>query len=327
MKTAFHAGVSGLMAYQQMMDTIGNNIANVNTTGYKTSRVTFQDIFSQTAAGGTANLGFIGGTNPMQIGLGIKLATVDVLHTPAPIARTDNPFDMMIEGDGYFIVQNENGDPFYTRAGNFYLDDLGYLVTSHGYYVMGYVGEFTFVPGVEGTEDDPGPPFVPGDDPIMASLIPGEIDYSQLSRIQLRVDNPDYYPDEIDDPYEPGYNGAAFIDLLGFSVGQDGSVSVILNNIKTTIATLGIGMFPNPGGLEKAGNSLYREGPASGQVVETTALQNGAGKVNGGGLEMSNVDLATEFTDMIVTQRGFQANSRIITVSDTMLEELVNLKR
>jgi len=285
------------------MDVIGNNIANVNTTGYKTSRVIFQDIFSQTSRGGMANTGINGGTNPVQIGLGIKLSTIDVMHTPAPFQRTDEPFDMMVEGDGYFIVQSPNGY-FYTRAGNFKRDDEGWLTTSDGYYVMGYIGELTYVAGVPADGDDPAiPPSVEVDD----------IDYENLSRIRLRVPG----AADTDKP----------IDLVGFAVGDDGSVSVIIDNEKVTIAKIALAMFSNPGGLEKAGNSMYRATAPSGEALPTMALDNGSGKIIGGGLEMSNVDLATEFTDMIVTQRGFQANSRIITVSDTLLEELVNLKR
>ena len=312
MMRSLYSGISGLKNHQTRMDVIGNNIANVNTVGYKTSRVVFQDIFSQTIKSGTANLGYIGGTNPTQIGLGIKLSTVDVLHTPAPIARSDNPFDVMIEGDGYFILQDENQNYYYTRAGNLYLDDEGYLVSSHGYYVMGYTYALSWDPGEDPDESPEGNP-IPGTG-IPASVIIDEegLGLSEgLSRIRLRVEDEDGYTE----------------DLVGFSVGKDGSVSVIINNIKETIGYLSLSMFSNPGGLEKAGNSLYRQGPASGVSQPTTALMDGAGSVLGGGLEMSNVDLATEFTDMIITQRGFQANSRVITVSDTLLEELVNLKR
>jgi flagellar hook protein FlgE len=142
---------------------------------------------------------------------------------------------------------------------------------------------------------------------------------------------------------EPGMTNEAYMALLeawvetqtdteevglpGFSVADNGDISVILGNRKVIIGRLALGMFSNPSGLEKTGNSLYRETASSGPVVVTEAFEDGAGKIDGGGLEMSNVDVANEFTDMIVTQRGFQANSRIITVSDTMLEELVNLKR
>ena len=313
MMRSLYSGISGLKNHQTRMDVIGNNIANVNTVGYKTSRVIFQDIFSQTVKSGTPNLDYIGGTNPMQIGLGIKLSSVDVLHTPAPIARTDNPFDVMIEGDGFFILQDENQNYYYARAGDFRLDDQGYLVSSHGYYVMGYTYPLSW-------EDEIPPQYTPEGNLVPGTGIPGHIIVDEngdglsdgLERIQMKFEDSTLGISE---------------DLVGFSVGQDGSVNAIINNIKEAVAYLGVAMFSNPGGLEKAGNSLYREGPASGEALHTLPYMDGAGKTLGGGLEMSNVDLATEFTDMIITQRGFQANSRVITVSDTLLEELVNLKR
>ena len=330
MMRSLYSGISGLRNHQTRMDVIGNNIANVNTTGYKTSRVIFQDIFSQTAAGGTAgtpDLG-VGGTNPMQIGLGIKLSSVDILHTPAPFQRTDNPLDMMIGGEGFFIVQGPEG-PFYTRAGNFKIDDQGYLVTTDGFYVMGTAYELYYDPGQAAVGTDPTDadyvPAVPAGIFVDKDVQINDEPPLGLSRICVRVENLDY--DGVDDPDDADYMGPEFFELVGFSVGKDGSVEVIIDNRKATIAQLAVAMFSNPGGLEKAGNSLYRETSSSGGVQVGIAYQNGAGTVEAGGLEMSNVDLATEFTDMIVTQRGFQANSRIITVSDTMLEELVNLKR
>ena len=363
MMRSLYSAISGLKNHQTRMDVIGNNIANVNTVGYKTSRTIFQDIFSQTAAAGTANQGFIGGTNPVQIGLGIKLATIDVLHTPAPFQRTDNPFDMMIEGDGFFILMTEvDGVPnyYYTRAGNFYLDNEGYLVSSHGYYVMGYTlnPEYVETEGMNWTDWVTYQTSLGNDyttwftdlDPItslpihdqdlgeypdgyLSQIIPGHFEFvepmsASLNKIQLRFEGP--FTDGFYAATDPEYDvllAGEYKELNGFSVGMDGSVSVILDNVKVTIAYLGISMFSNVAGLEKAGNSLYRETTSSGEAQWDLALKNGAGRVNGGGLEMSNVDLATEFTDMIVTQRGFQANSRVITVSDTLLEELVNLKR
>ena len=327
MMRSLYSGISGLRNHQTRMDVIGNNIANVNTIGYKTSRVVFQDVFSQTSSAGSANqaaLGGMGGTNPLQIGLGMKLSTVDVIHTGAPIQRTDNPFDLMVNGDGMFIVQGPEG-PFYTRAGNFYLDDEGYLVTSHGYYVLAWTTEdqraymnlrepnTTATPPIDGdyditfNETDLVPPPFDADEPVLSRI--------RLKAAEMSIASGD--PVDLEEDSE----------LVGFSVGSKGEITVLINNIKTQIGTLGIAVFSNYTGLEKAGNSLYRQSLPSGNAILTGALQEGAGDFTGGGLEMSNVDLANEFTDMIVTQRGFQANSRIITVSDTMLEELVNLKR
>jgi len=339
MMRSLYSGISGLRNHQTRMDVIGNNIANVNTTGYKTSRVIFQDIFSQTSSGGMANTGPIGGTNPIQIGLGIRLSTIDVLHTRSAFARSDNAFDMMVNGDGFFIagtmidpmyeVGSAAYEKLFTRAGNFKLDDEGYLTTSDGRYVLGYVGE-VYVTVV--------PPVAPATEPTYTfDIIPPDVsDPDALTRIRIRIDENSTNLIDASNPPDPLppatianiLNADAFPgDLMGFSVGNDGSISIILNEEKMTIGQLALAMFSNPGGLEKAGGNYYRVTAPSGAAVIGPALENGSGEIMAGGLEMSNVDLATEFTDMIVTQRGFQANSRIITVSDTMLEELVNLKR
>jgi len=310
------------------MDVIGNNIANVNTIGFKASRTIFQDVFSQTVQMGSGNMAAewgSGGTNAIQIGLGVRLSTIDVLHGPAPMQRTDRALDMMINDDGYFIVGMPSAlheDPFgidpdadpadiarfdylYTRAGDFRLDNEGYLVTSTGHYVMG----FAVSPYVI---DDPGPP--PTYEEINIEDYNPDV-HGPIFWMTNREDDPFPMAIKVDD------------EQVGLMVDADGMVSVIQNERRVTIFQLAIANFANVEGLERVGNSKYREGTSSGTAQIGVAGENGTGTVSSGGLEMSNVDLATEFTDMIVTQRGFQANSRIITVSDTMLEELVNLKR
>ena len=394
MMRSLYSGISGLRNHQTRMDVIGNNIANVNTAGYKTARTIFQDIFSQNVSAGMANTGPVGGTNPTQIGLGIRLSTIDVLHTRAAFQRTDRETDMMVNGDGFFIVAAPDGGYYYTRAGNFDIDNEGYLVNSLGYYVMGV--NYTLKMGVidvgsagDGDEaidwDGIAPPTPPAGYRAPKIGIVAEVEapvdegYTHgLSRIRLvafpTANNEPIDPEELSvlaglqlalndaraalaaaratgvgadiaDALEDFNDAVADLDqwfedngyasdpnnprpLTGFSVGNDGSASVIIDNRKVVIGEIQLAMFSNPPGLEKAGNSLYRESASSGAVlVSRPIVENGAGRIDGGGLEMSNVDLSSEFTDMIVTQRGFQANSRIITVSDTMLEELVNLKR
>ena len=408
MMRSLYSGISGLRNHQTRMDVIGNNIANVNTAGYKTSRVIFQDIFSQNVSAGMGNQGEIGGTNPTQIGLGIRLSTVDVIHTRAAFQRTDNPTDMMINGDGFFVVGTPEGY-FYTRAGNFVIDNDGYLVNSQGLYVMGNSARLKMgVVDVGSAGDDPPviwdgvtPATPPAGyrapvigivaEPEETPLWDDDMGFTQgLNRIRVKafptsntapipaaqhqvliglynaIENPLtgtppgtrallQQARESGDPLAIAAAQTAFAtsvaaldawfeidhpgignfaedptnprDLTGFNVGDNGDVSVILQNRKVVIGRIQVAMFSNPPGLEKAGNGLYRETASSGGAVIDDPLKNGAGRIDGGGLEMSNVDLADQFTDMIVTQRGFQANSRIITVSDTMLEELVNLKR
>lgn len=279
MMRSLYSGVAGLRNHQTRMDVIGNNIANVNTTAYKTSRTVFQDIYSQTVKTASAGTATLGGTNPSQIGLGVRLATIDTIFTSGATQITDNPADLAIEGDGFFVVDTNgtaSGGLAYTRAGNFYIDNSGMLVTSDGYFVMGYASN---------------------------NLNPSNPTASSLGKIDL----------------------SAYTNI---SIAQTGIITGINSaGNKVEVAQIAMAMFTNNSGLEKAGGSLYNRTASSGDPVYTYAQNKGAGKLNPGGLEMSNVDLAAEFTDMIVTQRGFQANSRIITTSDSMLEELVNLKR
>jgi flagellar hook protein FlgE len=294
MMRSLYSAVSGLRNHQTRMDVIANNIANVNTVGYKTSRVVFQDIFSQTSRSASGSTGTIGGTNPIQIGLGITLSAIDVIQTESAFARTDRPLDFMISGEGFFIIQTPT-ETLYTRAGNFYIDDDNYLVNSSGYYVMGY------------------------EEVNMADI---DTD-TALAKIKLSWD---------DGGTEKRYMNIG-IDKNGQITGKrievDNSdpTNIVVTETIETIGFLSLATFNNTSGLEKAGESLYRESNNSGTATYSLPNTEGAGKLMGGGLEMSNVDLANEFTDMIITQRGFQANSRSITVSDTMLEELINLKR
>ena len=272
MMRSLYSGVTGLRNHQTRMDVIGNNISNVNTVGYKSSRVVFQDIFSQTVSPASGANGTVsGGTNPKQIGLGSMLASIDVMSTESSTQYTGNTLDLAISGDGYFVV-TANGVNTYTRAGNFYTDENNDLVTSSGAFVQGYLV------GADGTVG------------------------TKLSNIRL-------------DPT---------LDRL--AIDENGRVTAQSGSDKVVIAQIVLATFANNNALEKAGANTYRSTENSGEAVLTTPGVK-SGKLSSGSLEMSNVDLAAEFTDMIVTQRGFQANSRIITTTDSMLEELVNLKR
>jgi len=138
MLRSLYAGVSGLKNHQTKMDVVGNNIANVNTIGFKSSRVTFQDIYSQTLAPASAPTTDFGGTNPQQVGLGVALGSIDVMQTRAAIEYTGAPLDLSIDGDGFFVVKDGNRE-LYTRAGNFFLDSNSNLVTSGGLMVQGQI--------------------------------------------------------------------------------------------------------------------------------------------------------------------------------------------
>ena len=271
MLRSLYSGISGLKNFQTKLDVVSNNIANVNTYGFKKSRITFKDAISQTIATATeGETGGRGGTNAIQVGLGSEVASIDTVHTEGSIQTTGRILDLAISGgDSYFVVSD--GDQlYYTRAGNFYFDEEGYLVNADGYRVQGY---------------DP-----------------------DGNRIDIQVD------------FETQ-------DVAGFSISPTG-IFYIQNEAGDVqeLATFVLARFNNPGGMLKVGGNLFVESQNSGEPIFGTG--GGAyGTINSGKLEMSNVDLTEEFTEMIVAQRAFQSNARIITTSDEILQELVNLKR
>jgi flagellar hook protein FlgE len=262
MLRSMYSGISGMKNFQVKLDVIGNNIANVNTYGFKKGRTTFKDLVSQQIAGAAAPGTGRGGVNPKQVGLGSQLATIDTVHTQGSLQTTGRPLDLGISGDGFFEVK-DGANTLYTRAGNFYLDQAGDLVTGDGLYVQDIAGSKINIPTA----------------------------------------------------------------AESFSIGSDGKVNYILNGALTSTQTIKLTKFPNTSGLDKVGGNYYSESSNTGTKVEGAPSTSGLGAIEAGTLEMSNVDLSEEFTEMIVAQRGFQANTRIITTSDEILQELVNLKR
>ncbi|MVO99153.1 flagellar basal body rod protein FlgG [Paenibacillus lutrae] len=276
MLRSMYSGISGMRGFQTKLDVIGNNIANVNTAGFKKGRVMFQDILSQTVSGETAPASTTqGGVNSKQIGLGVGTAAIDTVHTGGSAMTTNVPTDLRIDGNGFFAVTQAGAEPvFLTRAGNFYVDGDNYIVNPEGMYLMSTDGE----------------------------------------PIQL-------------DP-----------TATKFSIAQDGTVMQVIGGVATpSTYKIAVVKVANPAGLNKAGGNLYEYtlNADLNNVVDIGFLSSalpadpatGTGSIISGQLEMSNVDLTEEFSEMIVSQRGFQANSRIITTSDEILQEIVNLKR
>ncbi|MFE5319596.1 flagellar basal body rod protein FlgG [Paenibacillus sp. NPDC056579] len=274
MLRSLYSGVSGMRGFQTKLDVIGNNIANVNTTGFKAGRVMFKDILSQTVSGVTApEEGAKGGVNAKQIGLGVSISAIDTVHTPGSAMTTNVPTDLRIDGDGFFAVSTDGttDSMFLTRAGNFTIDASRQLVNADGMFVLS-------------TEGGP---------------------------ITLEEDD------------------------TAFSISQNGEVITTKSDGTTNVAAvIAVAKVTNPAGLEKVGGNLYRSTANSNidpEIDLGAAIPNdpttGTGAIIAGQLEMSNVDLTSEFTEMIVAQRGFQSNSRIITTSDEILQEVVNLKR
>ena len=420
MLRSMFSAISGLKAHQTKLDTVGNNIANVNTVGYKSSQTVFQDTLSQVLSNGSAPTESTGGTNPAQVGLGVKVAGITTNFSQGSTQSTSRSTDFMISGDGFFVTENGAGEQLYTRAGSLDFDGQGRLVTSDGAILQGWMA------GADGTVDTNGGigdlsvPYGKVMAPqastsggftgnLSSGAAVGDAVESQISMFDalgnahqvtatftktaantwtvalsdagtaLASGTMTFDPtsgalssftydangdgDETDAgdvsadntlPFtsaDPSWtnavtmslgsisqfgaassmkptttDGYAMGTLQSFSLSADGTiVGVYSNSLRQDIGKLALATFANPGGLEKAGGSSFRVGNNSGVAVIGAAGTNGAGTLTAGALEMSNVDLASEFTDLIIAQRGFQANSRVITTSDEVLQSLVNL--
>jgi flagellar hook protein FlgE len=483
MMMSMFSSVSGLRSHQIKMDVIGNNIANVNTIGFKGARATFQEIFSQTLSSGGAPdlMTGRGGTNPMQIGLGMNVDAISTDMGRGSVQRTESPTDLSIEGEGFFVVRSGNEGAYtFTRAGNFTIDKAGNLVTSTGKNVYGWM---RYVYGDNGYEFDTQEPIrpinlyediynmnkriiaakatteailsgnldatrpaifgtttsnepVPVTDEYLADgtasadgdgipdvdgqnvdphfIVPINVydDLGNEYKINLKFWKTYVYYNESEDPdmrmtqwyylVDPA-NGATaessdetiasgylcfdsqgrivttdtnfpisadfvlkpapetgagpftvrldmrqlsqYADdssvkpmrvdgyppgtLVTFSIGDDGVITGVYDNGRQQpLGLIALATFENPAGLEKVGANEFRQTTNSGDFkLPNKPGTSGAGTLVPGTLEMSNVDLAGQFTDMIITQRGFQANSRVLTTSDEILQELANLKR
>ena len=411
MMRSMYAGVSGLRNHQIRMDVIGNNIANVNTVGFKTGRVNFQEIFNQTIRGASSPLGSRGGTNPQQVGLGMGLSSIDTLQTQGNLQTTGKMTDLAIQGNGFFVL-NADGNLAYTRDGAVDLDANGNLINpSNGMKVQGWMADATGafpaknpntikdiqipvgqsiaaaatanvsfaknldagtpVAGTYVTSIDvydslgarrsvtmtfsktavaPGPPptstwswTASGDGAGTGSLtfnaagqltaggtgtmtVTGSAGAGNFTTALNFTGLTQYATQST--VAATGRDGYPMGSLMTFTIDSTGTVTgVYSNGLTQKIAQTAVATFANPGGLLKMGENLFQESNNSGirDIGETGT--GGRGTIAPGTLEMANVDLSLEFTNMISTQRGFQANSRIITTSDEMLQELVNLKR
>ena len=297
MMAGMYAAISGLDANQAMLNETANDLANVNTVGYKAASVTFADSLTQVMHGASGPTSSNGGTNPEQIGLGVQVdATINEM-TEGSFQTTNNPLDVAIEGPGFLRVgpgAPKEGQPTeglpnnvnYTRAGDLTTDAAGYLTTQSGEYVVGR-------------------------NALVASEAP----------------TGDTYEAGTEDSYiriPPGSSNVA--------IGQDGSVSYTDEEVGTenylkrvTSGYLSLATFANESGLERLGGSLWAQTANSGTPIVGTPDTAGFGSSIGGELEMSNVDMATEMTNMITAERGYQANSRTITTADEMLGTLVSM--
>jgi len=275
MMRGMFAAISGLKTHQVMLDVTSNDIANVNTIGYKSARTTFKDSLTQLQRGASGPGGGTGGANAAQIGLGTQLGSIDNLMQSGALQSTGNPLDVAIQGPGMFRVASSTANPpvanpaavEYTRAGNFTTNSTGYLVTQDGYFVQGRTA---------------------GGADTLINIPPGS---------------------------------------TNVAIGQNGDVTYVDGTgTRVTAGYLSLATFSNSAGLERTGNNRWLQSANSGGPTIGTPSAT-IGFTTAGAIEMSNVDLAQSFTNMITAQRGFQANSRVISTSDEMLQDLVNLKR
>lgn len=463
MMRSLYAGVSGMQNHQTRLDVIGNNVANVNTTGFKRGRVNFQDMISQQMSGAASPTTEVGGVNPKEVGLGVTVAAIDTVFTQGNLQTTGVSTDIAIQGNGFFVMKNGE-ESFYTRAGAFSLDSEGTLVNpANGMRVQGWMADEIngqmVLQTAGSTEDliipvgskDPAkatenvnfacnlnkntPEILEGASPediargtwsteqkiydsfgnehmlnVSFTRVVGNpnqwqatvvIDPDMAEESQTRVGlnttdgqentflinfdntgtlqsvtdsagnltNPEGQivlqtsfnviganPDEDGNPtrqtlninlgtigsqkntitqsastsstkafYQDGYT-MGYLD--NFKIDSSGIITgVYSNGTNRTIGQIALATFANQGGLEKAGDNTYVESNNSGMANIGTSGIAGKGSMLAGALEMSNVDLTEQFTDMIVTQRGFQASSKTITTADTLLETVMNLKR
>jgi flagellar hook protein FlgE len=280
MMRGMYSAISGLKNHQVMLDVTANDLANVNTVGFKASRVSFRDSLAQLQRSGASATTGTAGAKSAQIGLGVQLGSIDNLMTNGAFQSTGSPYDVAIQGSGWFRVSNlaaPGATDEYTRAGNFTLNDAGELATQDGWHIVGYGADTAGAPDTAG-----GPKFI---------TIPAGATDVAISP-----------------------NGAVTYTPSG-------------GGTRGTAGYLSLTSFPSEAGLERSSANRWRANGSSGAGTTGVPETAGLGSTVGGVLEMSNVDLATEFTNMITAQRGFEASSRVLSTADEMLQDLVNLKR
>jgi flagellar hook protein FlgE len=404
------AAISGLKNHQTFMDVVGNNIANVNTTGFKQSRVTFQDILSQTLRGASGPQGGRGGVNAEQIGLGVLVSGIDTIQSQGTLQSTGKSTDMAIQGDGYFVM-SDGKQSMFSRDGAFDLALDGTLASaSNGLHVLGW--QANPITGVINTTVPPTNVTVPIGSGMTGKMstsltVNGNLDSNNLGgaanavtlsstvydsqgnavpvtwtftksaantwaavptttaagitvagsstitfngagqvatggtgTLTVTLTNGATSPEPVTVDFSQmtqlastpsdltsNTDGASAGSLTSFTVGQAGDITGIYSNgYKQPLGQIAMASFSNPSGLTKAGGNLFQSSANSGTANIGIPGASGRGSIATGFLEGSNVDLAQQFTNMIMAERGFQANSKVITTSDEILMDLVNLK-
>ena len=349
MLRSLYSGISGMKVNQTKLDVIGNNLANVSTTAFKGSRVNFSTTISQTLGSASAASDSLGGVNGKQVGLGAQIASIDKIMSQGSMQSTSRSLDVAVDGSGYFMVAtgpaltgdadaitiNNNGigtmpannSVAYTRDGSFVLDNEGNLLTSKGYRVLGFAMETTDPQQntkIDNIEDNGNVLYVESNNSTKAM---------DDKLVSLKI--PDKVTKIIKDPTGGGNDTRTEVAVKSFNISADGLITGVLETGEiTALGQIAMSSFKNEVGLTDIGNNMYEPSGSSGAAIissgkNSTAGRNssGYGDILQGYLEMSGVDMAEQFTDMIVATKAFQAAGKTITTGDEILSEIINLKR
>ena len=344
MLRSLYSGISGMKVNQTKLDVIGNNLANVSTTAFKGSRVNFSTTISQTLGSASAASDSLGGVNGKQIGLGAQISSIDKIMSQGSMQSTSRSLDVAVDGSGYFMVATgpaltgdakdsitivnngvgtmpANSSVAYTRDGSFVLDNEGNLLTSKGYRVLGFAMQTTNPVNdtkIDNIDDNGNVLYVESNNSTKA------IDDKLVS---LKI------PDKVTKIDKAG--NKTQVAVKSFNISSDGLITGVLETGEiTALGQIAMSSFKNEVGLTDIGNNMYEPSGSSGAAIissgkNSTAGRNssGYGDILQGYLEMSGVDMAEQFTDMIVATKAFQAAGKTITTGDEILSEIINLKR
>lgn len=338
MLRSLYSGISGMKVNQTKLDVIGNNLANVSTTAFKGSRVNFSTTISQTLGSASAASDSLGGVNGKQIGLGAQIASIDKIMSQGSMQSTSRSLDVAVDGSGYFMVATgpaltgdakdsitivnngvgtmpANSSVAYTRDGSFVLDNEGNLLTSKGYRVLG----FAMKSGVNGGNNV---------DNIDAN---GNVLYVESNNKTEAIDDKLV---SLKIPDKVVKNNGDKVAVKSFNISADGLITGVLETGEiTALGQIAMSSFKNEVGLTDIGNNMYEPSGSSGAAIISSGknsvnrTSSGYGDILQGYLEMSGVDMAEQFTDMIVATKAFQAAGKTITTGDEILSEIINLKR
>ena len=339
MLRSLYSGISGMKVNQTKLDVIGNNLANVSTTAFKGSRVNFSTTISQTLGSASAASDSLGGVNGKQVGLGAQIASIDKIMSQGSMQSTSRSLDVAVDGSGYFMVATgpaltgnandsitianngignmpANNSVAYTRDGSFVLDNEGNLLTSKGYRVLGFAMETTD-PVTNKTGDN-----IDDDGNVLYVESNNDTKAIDDKLVSLKI------PDKV-------IKNGAKVAVKSFNISADGLITGVLETGEiTALGQIAMSSFKNEVGLTEIGNNMYEPSGSSGAAIissgknsPTNRNSSGYGDILQGYLEMSGVDMAEQFTDMIVATKAFQAAGKTITTGDEILSEIINLKR